>query len=109
MIVMTSSHDGYEKKDVNIAKIVGYTVVITVLLAAILIFLFEYFIYATENIKKEAAMRQSSQLRELRAAEEEALNNYKLLDAENNRYQIPIERAMELVANEAFIEQKLEK
>jgi len=106
---MTTSHSGYEKKDVNVAKIVGYAVVITVLLAAILLFLFEYFIYATESLKKEAALHQSSQLRELRAAEEEVLNNYKLLDAENKRYQIPIERAMELVGNEAFIVQKLKK
>lgn len=99
---MMSSPAGYEKKDVNIAKIVGYAVSITVLLAAILLFLFEYFIFATESMKKEAALQQSLQLMELRASEEEVLNNYKLLDAENKRYQIPIERAMELVGNEAF-------
>ena len=37
-------------------------------------------------------------IRELRAAEEEILSSYKLLDSEKQIYRIPIRRAMELLA-----------
>lgn len=40
------------------------------------------------------------QLREQQAREESVLSTYKLLDADRGVVQIPIERAMELVANE---------
>ena len=92
----------YEKKDVNVSKIVGYTVAALIILIAILMFLNEFFIFQVEGIKQERDSVVSSQLRDLRAAEEETLNSYKVLNAEKNKYQIPVDRAMKLIADEAF-------
>jgi len=103
---MTNSEAGYEKKDVNVSKIVGYTIVITVFLVAILVFLNEFFIYSSEKMKAETANEISSKLRELRAIEEEVLNSYKTINAEKGVYQIPVEQAIKILADEAFQNQK---
>jgi len=103
---MTNSEAGYEKKDVNVSKIVGYTIVITIFLVAILVFLNEFFIYSSEKMKAEAANEISSKLRELRAVEEEVLNSYKTINAEKGVYQIPVEQAIKILADEAFQNQK---
>lgn len=52
-----------------------------------------------ELIEKQAAFT-TSQLNELRAKEGEKLTQYKVLDKEAGRIQIPIGRAMELIAQE---------
>ncbi|HES58855.1 MAG: hypothetical protein JW956_04995 [Calditrichaceae bacterium] len=95
----------YEKKDVNVGKIVGYTLAAVVILTAIIIFLNEFFIFQVEGIKQERDSVVSTELRELRAAEEETLNSYKALNADKNKYQIPIDRAMKLLADEAYAKQ----
>lgn len=99
----------YEKRDVNVSKIVGFAIVIVVFLVAVIVFLNEFFIYEVENIKEERDSVVSTQLRDLRAAEEETLNSYKVLNAEKDKYQIPIDRAMKLMADEAYAKQKHEK
>ncbi|MEJ2054514.1 MAG: hypothetical protein P8X42_11395 [Calditrichaceae bacterium] len=99
---MAQSDSGYEKTDVNIAKIAGYTVVTIILLAAILLFLNEYFVFEMETMKSERNQVVSSQLRDLRASEDKALHSYKIINPDKNIYQIPIDRAMKLVADEAF-------
>ena len=98
----------YEKRDVNVSKIVGFAVVIVVFLVAVIVFLNEFFIYEVENIKEERDSVVSTQLRDLRAAEEETLNSYKVLNADKDKYQIPIDRAMKLMADEAYAKQKHE-
>ena len=45
--------------------------------------------------------REESWLAELRWSEQEALNSYGILDAENRVYRIPVRHAMELMAEEA--------
>ena len=99
----------YEKRDVNVSKIVGFAIVIVVFLVAVIVFLNEFFIYEVENIKEEHDSVVSTQLRDLRAAEEETLNSYKVLNADKDKYQIPIDRAMKLMADEAYAKQKHEK
>ncbi|MEJ2543375.1 MAG: hypothetical protein P8Y99_04855 [Calditrichaceae bacterium] len=99
----------YEKRDVNVSKIVGFAIVIVVFLVAVIVFLNEFFIYEVENIKEERDSVVSTQLRDLRAAEEETLNSYKVLNADKDKYQIPIDRAMKLMADEAYAKQKHEK
>ncbi len=96
----------YEKKDVNVSKIVGFTIVIIVFLVAVIVFLNEFFIFEVENIKQERNNVASTELRDLRAAEVETLNSYKVLNADKNEYQIPIERAMKLLADEAYEKRK---
>ena len=98
----------YEKRDVNVSKIVGFAIVIVVFLVAVIVFLNEFFIYEVENIKEERDSVVSTQLRDLRAAEEETLNSYKVLNADKDKYQIPIDRAMKLMADEAYAKQKHE-
>jgi hypothetical protein len=56
-----------------------------------------------ENIVYETNLKPvSADLREIRSMETETLTNYKLLDKDNGIYQIPIERAMQLIAEESF-------
>ena len=102
----TDPSPGYEKKDVNVSKIVGYTIVVVVLLVTIVVFLNEFFIFQVEGIKQERNSVVSKDLRDLRAAEEEVLNSYKLINPEKKIYQIPVEQAMKLLAEEAFKKQK---
>ena len=103
---MAHSEMGYEKKDVNVSKIVGYALVSIIILIAILVFLNEFFIFQVEGIKMERDSVVSTELRDLSAAEEETLNSYKVLNAEKNIYQIPIDRAMKMIADEAYDKQK---
>ena len=96
----------YETKDVNVKKIAGYTLAVVILLTAIMIFLNEYFVFEVEEIKQERNNVPSSELRDLNAREEEMLNSYKVLNADKNQYQIPMDRAMKLLADEAYEKQK---
>ena len=47
-----------------------------------------------------APVKETLWLKELRIAEQEALNSYRLLDSENGVYRIPVRRAMEQMARE---------
>ena len=93
---------GYETGDVNVKKIliVGFTG--AVLLALILVGLYQYFIAETERQVYESVLKpESTALRELRAREDEELNSYKLIDSSKAIYQIPIARAMQLLTDQA--------
>jgi hypothetical protein len=97
-----NSH-GYDKTDVNITKILGYTFTILVVLVAIVIFLYEVFTYSKEQAIYEMVLSpESKAMRELRASEDQVLNSYKVLDAAKGIYQIPIERAIQIISNEAY-------
>ncbi len=101
--MIENSGQQYEKQDINISKIIGYAVAIIVILASILVFLNEYFVFARDNLVYEKVLKpESIELREIRAAEEKELNTYKLLDADNGIYQIPIERAIQVIADETY-------
>ena len=94
---------GYEKRDVSVVKLVlfGGSGIIVVII--ILVLLNEFFLSASNRMVEEMVLKpQSAALRELRARETEELNSYKLLDAERGIYRVPIERAIELLADEAY-------
>ena len=94
---------GYEKSDTRPAVVVIITLLSIVILIAIGIVLNEYFLLTKERIVYESVLKpESAALRELRAREDEFLNSYKVLDKDKGIYQIPIDRAMQLVADEAF-------
>ena len=100
-----TENPGYEERDVNLTKLVSLTIATIVLLIVILVALNEFFLSSKEQRIYEAFLRpESAALRDLRATEDEALNSYKLLDKDKGIYQIPIERAIELVAREAYRE-----
>ncbi len=109
---MSHSHDkhhqpdtsaGYEKKDINVKKILIATVIIVIFLVVSVLFVDEIFVHEKEQLITDVVLKPVSiQLRDLRAKEDEVLGTYKLLDPQKGVYQIPIERAMKVYADEAF-------
>jgi hypothetical protein len=94
---------GYEKKDASVAWIATIALLIVAVIAAFAIGLNEYFLISKESlIYDQQLSTRNKVLRDLRATEEEALNSYKVLNADSGRYQIPIDRAMKLMADEAY-------
>ena len=97
------SDSGYEKKDINLNKIFLTGVIAVVTVIIIIVFILDYFTAVKEElVYKQVLQPASAQLRELRARENEELNSYKLLDPRKGIYRVPIDRAMELIADEAF-------
>jgi hypothetical protein len=102
MTSVENNSAGYEKRDVNIMMVIGLSVFLVALLVVILIFLMDYFVDAKEQMVYEVQLQpESVELQSLETADKEALSTYKILDAEQGIYRIPIERAMELLAKEA--------
>lgn len=97
------SSSGYEKSDVNLRKTIVAAVAIVVVVALSLVVLSEYYLSVKEEYIYEMTLKpESAALRDIRAREDEILYSYKLLDSTSGAYQIPIDRAMELIAEEAF-------
>ena len=100
-----TEHGGvdYERRDVNPRKIMIATVS---LLAVVIVMIFgvaELFMMTVDQQVTDAVLKPpSAQLRDIRVKEQEVLNNYKILDSAKGIYQIPIARAMELAAEEAY-------
>ncbi|OGC10226.1 hypothetical protein A2V82_05860 [candidate division KSB1 bacterium RBG_16_48_16] len=97
--------DAYEKTDVNVKKLFLVTLVVLVFVVIVIVAMNELFIFSKESQVYQAVLKpESAELRDLRAKEAEALHTYKALDAAKGVYQIPIDRAMALIAEEAFAE-----
>jgi hypothetical protein len=95
-------NSGYEKRDVNIKSMILVGILIISFVVVSLIFINEIFMMEKEQIIYETVLRpESVTLQELREKENNVLENYKLLNDTTGVYQIPIERAMEIVAEEA--------
>ena len=95
--------DGYEKRDVNVLKVFGYFTAGTIIIVVLLIFLIDFFTATKEEMIYEAVLRpESAALRELHAREIEELGSYGVVDATDGVYRIPIERAIKLLADEAY-------
>ncbi|WP_456405557.1 hypothetical protein [Caldithrix abyssi] len=108
--MQNNTGNGYEKSDANVNKIIAYTIMIMVLLGAIIVGVNEYFTYYSRQLEYDIILnKQSTELLELRAHEEKILNSYELLDYTKGIYRIPIERAMKILADEAYAKQKEEK
>lgn len=92
----------YEKKDVNLLSVFGLSAIVIIIFIVILVFLINYFVQSKEEIVYEKQLKpESVELKDLITAEKEKLSTYKILDPAKGIYQIPIERAMELLAGEA--------
>jgi hypothetical protein len=99
--------EGYERTDVNLNKIIGITLGSLALLVVILIVLTQYFTsYKEQRIYEVVLKPESAALRDLRAQEDKLLNSYEVIDKEKGQYRIPIRRAMELTAEEAYKERQ---
>jgi len=98
-----SSENGYERQDINPLKVIGISAAGIVILIFILVLLTDYFLIEKEDIVYNTNLKNISvDLKDLRASESETLHNYKLLDAKKGVYQIPIDHAMQLMAEESF-------
>ena len=98
-----SEEVGYEKSDVSVPWITTIALIVIGVIVVFMIILNEYFLVTKEKIIDEVVLSNpSTALRELHAREEQELNSYKLLDSAKGIYQIPIERAMELQAADAY-------
>lgn len=93
---------GFDTGEVSVKKILFVGLLSAFVLAVILIGLYQLFIAQAEKQIYESVLRpESVPLRDLRAREDEILNSYKLLDPTKKVYQIPISRAMQLLAEES--------
>ena len=98
--------DGYERRDVNIRAIFIVGVVIVLVITVFLVFLKDVFVLNKEQMMFDYVLKpESAALRDVRARDLEVLTTYKLLDPAKKIYRIPITRAMELLADEAYREQ----
>jgi len=98
-----TEHSGYERRDANLKMILFISLAGIVFIVASVIVIDVVFVAEKEEIIYETVLKpESAALRDLRAREDEVLNSYKLLDTARGVYQIPIDRAMDLVANEAY-------
>ncbi|MCB0281899.1 MAG: hypothetical protein H6627_05680 [Calditrichae bacterium] len=91
---------GYEKKDVSVKGIVGGTLTIVVIIVVFVVLLRDYFLYNVENAVYNEAAAPSQELVEIRQSAEKLISQYGVIDKQNGIYQIPIDRAMELVVED---------
>ena len=95
------SSSGYEKKDINLTKVILVGAVIVLFIVVSLIVLNEYFTAEKESMIEEVVLKpESISLKELRHVEDSLLSSYGYSDSTKTAYRIPIERAMELTASE---------
>lgn len=102
-----AEHGGvdYERRDVSTKTVFIYTFVILFLLIGFITMVHEFYIQTMEATVQEQVLTQSNEaLRMLHEQEAEILNNYKIIDSEKGIYQIPIDRAMDILAAEAAAE-----
>lgn len=100
-----SEHGGvdYERRDANPRKIMIAAVSLFSVVVVLIVGLSELFTMATDAQIKEAVLKpESAPLRDMRSKEQDVLNNYKIIDAAKGVYQIPIARAMDIAAEEAY-------
>jgi hypothetical protein len=113
--MMNTSHDdhsspadanqGYERSDTRGRSIFIGLAVSIIAIIAIIVFLNEFFVMTQEEIVMEqVASRVDPKLSEIRAVEERNISIYEWADSTTQTVRIPVERAMELMVEEAYQE-----
>lgn len=101
-----SPHDSgvdYEKKDVNVLRVGIAAVLAAIVVVTTVVVVKEAFIFESEDQIEDVVLKpQSVTLRELRATEDKELGSYAVIDSTTGTYRIPVDRAMELLADENF-------
>lgn len=93
---------GYEKQDANVRAIVVTAIVSVLVLVVVVLALDRYFVVTQEEIYQEQVLRTvPHELLELRRVEDSVLNSYELLDSLTKTYRVPIDRAMDIIVEEA--------
>jgi len=94
---------GYEKQDASAKSLWIIATVSVTILVILVVIVNDVFVHTREQLVEEMVLSpESVALRELRASEQETLTSYAVVDAKAGIYQIPIERAMKLMAEEAY-------
>lgn len=94
---------GYEKRDANPWILGGLLALGMMVLGLILVGVDEFFTLSKEQVVYEATLKpESALLRDVRAREEGLLTSYGVVDSTKGIYRIPIERAIKLMADEAY-------
>lgn len=102
-IRIASPEEGYDRQDPDGIPIFAFAGVIVITLIASFAFVTYYYGAVYDN-QVQAAIGDavgSRDLKEVREAEEPALNNYKYLDPAKGKVNLPVERAMALLEEEA--------
>ncbi len=95
------SNIGYEKKDIPVKPVAIGGVIFVIIVALTIVLLYEYYVRVVdESVYEFRLSKRSNKLIELQASEEEALNSYRLIDKEEQVYQIPIDKSKELLLND---------
>lgn len=98
--------DGYERQDVNGMTGVWLSVLFVIFMVLTFVFINEYFTFAVESDKHKIQMEpQSVLLRDVRARDQEILTTYAVIDSTKNTYRIPVDKAMQMMADSAFSKQ----
>jgi stringent starvation protein B len=93
---------GYDKQEPKAGLIAGLTLATFVAIIAVILGVQAYFDRVRdEQIYQAQLAPVSDDLKNLRNAEDEVLNSYKVIDKQTGIVQIPVKRAMELIAQEA--------
>ena len=93
----------YEEQDVSQKDIFWVSIISIAILVVSLVLLSDVFVLWREHdMKKYVYSVQPKSLRDLRTEEFKKLHSYELIDSTTHKYRIPIDRAMHLVAEEAF-------
>ncbi len=94
---------GVEHDRVEAGQIVGIMLAVAVAVITAVIILFQWTSIRSEAARQAAVQTvQYRELREVNAAATRKLTQYELIDPEAGIYRIPIERAMDLMVNEAY-------
>jgi hypothetical protein len=104
-----SAHDtqndhpsGYEKQDTSIRAVLITTLVTLAVITIAVVALWDYYIATREAVIFEQSLApESEQLIQLQKLEDSLLTTYEFVDSTSGVYRIPIERAMELLTDEA--------
>jgi hypothetical protein len=103
--MLVTENSGYEKRDIKAVPVIGYAIGIIAFLVVVILILNNYFMAAKEELVYNVYLKpESSEIRDIRAIDIESLTTYKCLDEKRGVYRIPIERAMQLLAEEKFKE-----
>lgn len=93
---------GVEHEGVEAGQIIGFVLAVVVALALSIVALIQYFGITAETVRYESAgLSGYPELRESRLQATQKLSEYGAVEGEADRFRIPIDRAMELLANEA--------
>jgi hypothetical protein len=93
--------EGYEKKDVSVTAIVLVSFFTILLVVVFIVLLKDYFVFNKEKyVYNNVLNMKSGEFEALKKANNLMIDDYRVIDKEFGTYQIPIEKAMELVVEE---------